>query len=362
MWQVVILVALFIALVAAGLLFVNQSLYKDFDGKDPVAQIIGRVGILGVSLIAVLSGYGTVNLPYSYLSLFIRPIERSEIAAMEAQHAQALESGETKKRRIEVAKAELQQQRLLTDAQGRPSMLRRLVKSVTSTSGASLESTIRALTGEVQALDSLAKALHVEVLELRRERARALSSRGIWGHFKNLLGYLLSAYCLFKIFTCLRALIFGEDFSSDPVSRVFGLIVHKSSGGQVQVDTAILSQVQPLSSLQLVTDMRYVTLLFIGVISATSLRGFLKNTQKFFFAVSGAGNTTSLVMILTELKGLGAITEALGGELEFEFFHWWFNSIFLACACLTMLLFYGQYKQRVQDTDQLPIHYHPSKE
>ncbi len=51
---------------------------------------------------------------------------------------------------------------------------------------------------QVQALDSLAKALHVEVLELRRERARALSSRGIWGHFKNLLGYLLSAYCLFK--------------------------------------------------------------------------------------------------------------------------------------------------------------------
>ncbi len=62
---------------------------------------------------------------------------------------QALESGETKKRRIEVAKAELQQQRLLTGAQGRPSMLRRLVKSVTSTSGASLESTIKALTGEV---------------------------------------------------------------------------------------------------------------------------------------------------------------------------------------------------------------------
>ncbi len=39
MWQVVVLVALFIALVAAGLLFVNQSLYKDFDGKDPVAQV-----------------------------------------------------------------------------------------------------------------------------------------------------------------------------------------------------------------------------------------------------------------------------------------------------------------------------------
>jgi len=39
MWQAVVLVALFIALVAAGLLFVNQSLHKEFDGKDPVAQV-----------------------------------------------------------------------------------------------------------------------------------------------------------------------------------------------------------------------------------------------------------------------------------------------------------------------------------
>ncbi len=56
-------------------------------------------------------------------------------------------------------------------------------------------------------------------------------------------------FVLSRIFTCLRALIFGEDFSSDPVSRVFGLIVDKSSGGQVQLDTAILSQVCPLPSL-----------------------------------------------------------------------------------------------------------------
>lgn len=37
-------------------------------------------------MIAVLSGYATVSVPYSYLSLFVRPVEAYEVAAMEEQH------------------------------------------------------------------------------------------------------------------------------------------------------------------------------------------------------------------------------------------------------------------------------------
>jgi hypothetical protein len=36
-------------------------------------------------------------------------------------------------------------------------------------------------------LQLLARALFVEVMELRAERSRALESRTLWGHVKNLL-------------------------------------------------------------------------------------------------------------------------------------------------------------------------------
>ena len=54
---------------------------------------------------------------------------------------------------------------------------------------------------QVKSLESLSRALSLEVLELRTERERALDSRTAYGHCKNLLGYLLSAYCLYKCAT-----------------------------------------------------------------------------------------------------------------------------------------------------------------
>lgn len=51
---------------------------------------------------------------------------------------------------------------------------------------------------QVTSLEALGKALYLEVLELKKERERALESRTLAGHAKNLMGYMLSAYCLYK--------------------------------------------------------------------------------------------------------------------------------------------------------------------
>ena len=57
----------------------------------------------------------------------------------------------------------------------------------------------------------------------------------------------------------------------------------------------------------------------------------------------------------TEVACRKIITDVLGGEIEFGFFHAWFNSLFLAASLVTSLLFYIQQQQRVRDFD-LPVY------
>lgn len=58
-------------------------------------------------------------------------------------------------------------------------------------------------------------------------------------------------------------------------------------------------------------SLQYLTLAFIGFISASSMRGFLRDMRRAFSAIAGGGNATTLVLLLTELMGLYAISSLL---------------------------------------------------
>lgn len=67
-----------------------------------------------------------------------------------------------------------------------------------------------------------------------------------------------------------------------------------------------------------------------------------------------ATSTVLLIRKQLPLKYRAIIAEAMDGELEFQFFHAWFNVVFLASAFLTLSLFYAQHK-RDRDAD-LPMY------
>lgn len=335
----------------------------EHQGMFKLEQAVSRLGVVGTWLIAILSGYGTVDLPYSYLSLFIRPVEKSEIMAMEEQHRRALEMSLEKKKRIALVDKEMRRESGAARG-GRSKSIMNWVMSAVNLPGhaSSRESTRKALQVEADALDTLAKTLFVEVLQLKKERKRAMMSRTLLGHARNFLGYLMSAYCVYRMYASLKSLIFGDDFSSDPVSRSLGWGLKWFSHGSIDIDLEITAQ--------------YVTLVFIGGMCASSLRGFLRNMRRVFSALSGAGNMAMMVLVLTELTGMYAISsllliqqklpvkyrsnlaEVLGVGLELHFFHRHFNSLFLASVLLTLVLLYGQYQSNRGDTeDLLPIHF-----
>lgn len=59
------------------------------------------------------------------------------------------------------------------------------------------------------------------------------------GRFLDLLGYILSVYCVIKMVLCAKAAVFGEDFSSDPASRALSLLLLVTSRGKVHVNLQV---------------------------------------------------------------------------------------------------------------------------
>lgn len=73
-------------------------------GIFSIEQGISRVGVIGVTLMAILSGFGAVNCPYTYMSYFMRHVTDADIATVERRLMQTMELIIAKKKRIALSR------------------------------------------------------------------------------------------------------------------------------------------------------------------------------------------------------------------------------------------------------------------
>lgn len=79
------------------LLSVNRGIFS-------IEQGVSRIGVVGVTVMAVLSGFGAVNFPFTSMNYFIHPVTQNDVIATERKLLQTIDMMLAKKKRIAVEK------------------------------------------------------------------------------------------------------------------------------------------------------------------------------------------------------------------------------------------------------------------
>ena len=360
-----------------------------------VEQGIGRIGVLGVTAAAALSGFGAVNNPYRNMALFARGYSDAEIAGLERRLLQVMGLVLAKKKRAVLDRRHLHRLRAKdalpppgtgspgragrraaggkkggADGKGAPAgsgvagvagaaggLLWSAARWVAEAVGASkeqreMETHVRQLEAEAAALEDLARELFLEINEMRLAKRRVLYHRTLKGRFYNLLGYVFSGYCVYKLCMCTVNIAFSRDPRTDAISRGFEIY---------RFWFRWLPFLPEIPASYILAVSQYLSFAMIGILVFSSVRGFLLSVMKVFHQTGSSSHVSSnaFVLIISELMGMyltssvllmrmnlpptyrGVVTDVFGEDIQFNFYHRWFDVIFFCAALGSAAMLYG---------------------
>lgn len=240
-------------------------------GALSIEQGLSRVGVIGVSLIGVLSGFGAVNYPYTSMTCFMRSVNRNDIMQLERKLMHNYAMIVDKKKRIANKETESRNQK---------------TSGWNYTLGLWSRSDSESLTelkSRCATLEELTRQLFLELVELRQMQQRIVWSRTLRGQYFNILGYIFSAYCVMKILICTHNLILDRVVKVDIVTR--GLQIAITYVGLEIDDVRLWSQ--------------HLSFTLVGIIVVTSIRGLLITLTKVSYDI--AENTKTIYSGITNL-------------------------------------------------------------
>uniref|UniRef100_A0AC35UF82 Golgi pH regulator n=1 Tax=Rhabditophanes sp. KR3021 TaxID=114890 RepID=A0AC35UF82_9BILA len=303
-----------------------------------IEQAISRVGIIGVTVMAFLSGFGAINYPYSTMTIFLKPVTALNIANMDRKIKQNASMVSTKKFKYQQLEDDLNRSAFTRANDANTSILNRFLNSVSNTNSI-VKSQMEELRNDIYNLEEFGKYLEIEYKDQKYWKDRADFSKTFQGMYFNVLGYFFSVYCVWKIFISAVNIIFNRVGKVDPVTKLIEITVKHM---QYDLDVSFWSQ--------------QLSFIIVGIIGFTSVRGLLLTMSKFIYAISSKKYAHVLVLCMAQIMGMyfvssvllirmnmpnfyrKIITEVLG-NLQFNFYHRWFDVIFLLSSSIFAIPF-----------------------
>ena len=346
---------------------------------------ISRVGVIGVTSMAVFSGFGAVNCPYTYMSYFLRSIQPQDVQQMEKRAWQNVDRILATQKKLLMVEASSSSSGLhhkaaavadgsrqsaaahasaarpstvwagvkrtlgITATRQPPSPFASSLSSISfpllSSPSSSLPSSVvqsrdvRSLRAELRVLDLVSRQLFVELQSLREGVSAAATARTWYGRLLNLLGYFFSLFCLYKMLLATVNIVFQRVNKTDPITRSLSLLLNHVLLIDVD-DVRLWSQ--------------YLSFLLVGVLVATQIRSFLLLLMRLFHAYASPASSSAMVLLLCELMGMYFVSSvllmrmslpmeyriaisAVLGDIEFHFYHHWFDLIFVLSATTSIV-------------------------
>eukprot|EP00002_Diphylleia_rotans_P036115 TRINITY_DN792_c1_g1_i2.p1 TRINITY_DN792_c1_g1~~TRINITY_DN792_c1_g1_i2.p1 ORF type:complete len:414 (+),score=86.44 TRINITY_DN792_c1_g1_i2:161-1402(+) len=260
-----------------------------------IEQGVSRIGVIGVSVMAILSGFGAVNSPYTSLTYFLRPIDQKDIDLLEKRYLNAMELLLSKKKKYALLLDGLRMNQSTTkEPNGVLGWLKDRVPFLGRSSRSRSSQQINSLREEIALQEMSYEQLFLTLNEYRVEMNRIAFSKTWKGQFFNLLGYFFSVYCVYKVVMSTKNIIYNQVATSDPATRGIEIALKYLN---LNIDAEFWSQ--------------YITFILISIMAVSSIRGLLNQLLKMFREVASSFSASSMVLILAQIMGMYFISSML---------------------------------------------------
>ncbi|KAK1996559.1 hypothetical protein LX36DRAFT_658465 [Colletotrichum falcatum] len=315
-------------------------------GGGILRACLERIGVIGISLMAMLSGFAAVSSPWHALGAASerrkRPVTEADISRKEAGLDATNEMLLTKRHRLQALERKASEAQAASSSSG--GFMGKMMGAVRGMSGDEAE--MRALRLEIAGLETMEANLGSSLGMMRSRQAADARAATPLGKLLAVPHYIFSLYCLYRILATTLAMLRRTYYpsssfsSSDPINRFLGLLARHWDPKLDQIAWA-----------------RQISFLLSGVILAASANSVLQTFHLFSKWLPGLlyqaqanlalliGQIAAVYVISAALllrsnlpREMGsAVGDALEGALEPRFVDWWFEGWFLMSCAVTGL-------------------------